>query len=449
MYKLNSKWHKFVTGVINNIGWILVILVSVLALVFTQLGTYHKEAGTLTDLYMSYDEYGRIHSVRVENGEGTTVFIRTHYADQISLLNAEIEVIRENQKSYLKIEGNSEEDDAYYNMTLEIKALLEERDKYVAERDRINSGVLKGISSDTRINADNYTIYWIGEYTYDKIISLTTTDIYSWVLVIMLAFSAILVKIQGNKTGKNSGFKLEWKTMARHATLSEKIAPRSKDAEAICVRMNNEELQAKREMKLQYVALKYSDVFSEDGTFLNNPNFVQVEVMSYKKGSRTILKENPYQKKLLKKQKRTVERLKKFKIKEVHTYILLESKAEAKERFDFGESLKARDRRTFWTNIITSFVTVLPMFTAVSVFVVTEDKTNLLVGVLGIILNLISLIFNMFGSYDYIINTWKPGILKKCDLLLSIGIELGVADEVDRNWEANLEKEMLRVNQNK
>ena len=147
----------------------------------------------------------------------------------------------------------------------------------------------------------------------------------------------------------------------------------------------------------------------------------------------------------MKKQKRVVEKLKKYRIKEVHTYILLESKAEARERFDFGESIKKRDRKTTLTNIVTSLVTVLPMFGAASLFVITENKTNLVIGILGMILNFISLLSNMIGSYDFIINSWGPGILKKCDTLLVIGNQLSLTDEKDNNWDATIEKEMNQI----
>ena len=147
------------------------------------------------------------------------------------------------------------------------------------------------------------------------------------------------------------------------------------------------------------------------------------------------------QKKLLKKQKKVVRKLEKYTVKEVHTYILWESKAEAKERFDFGESLRKRDRKTTLINVATSLITALPMFTAVSIFVITKDSTNLLIGGLGIVLNIVSLLFSVFSSYDYIINTWLPGVTKKCDTLLSIAIELGVADDIDKNWDERIEKE--------
>ena len=39
MYKINSGINKFISGVIQNAGWLLVIFLTILILVFTQLGT--------------------------------------------------------------------------------------------------------------------------------------------------------------------------------------------------------------------------------------------------------------------------------------------------------------------------------------------------------------------------------------------------------------------------
>jgi len=263
-------------------------------------------------------------------------------------------------------------------------------------------------------------------------------------LAIMIGASAVVIKVQGNKTGKNSGLRMVWRTTLRHATLSEKIAPKAKEAELICQEMNSDELKLKREERLRYVALKYLDVFDENGTFRNDPQFVEVETEDYKTlRGKTKYRQNKYQKTLRRKQERIVEKLKHYRIKEVHIYILLESKAEAKERFDFGESLKNRDRRTLLANITTSLVVVFPMFGAVSLFVITENSTSLLLGGIGLIVNFIALLFNMFGSYDYILNVWAPGITKKCDTLLLIANRLGLADEKDNKWEETIEKEIL------
>lgn len=446
MYKINSNWNKFVLGIINNIGWILVIVLTFMTLLFTQLGTFHSESGMLSDLYNSYDEYGKIHSVVVSNQEGETVSVRRLYSSKIEILSEEILVLTAEAQAYLEQNGEfANDDDAYLDIVTEINSARQERERYIAERDLIGSGKLQGISLDTRVNAqDLYVLEWIGEYTLDKVVYLAVTDFYSWMMALMLAFSAVVIKIQGARTGKNSGLKMVWKTTLRHATLSEKIAPKAKEAELICQQMNSDELRLRRESKLRYVALKYEDVFNEDGTFLNNPNFVKVAINTYKDiNGKTKYKMNPYQKILLNKQKKMVESLKKYKIKEVHTFILLESKAEAKERFDFGESLKARERRVVFTNILTSLVTVLPMFGAVSLFVLTENNTNLILGILGMTLNFVSLLFNMFSSYDYILNTWAPNILKKCDTLLLIGNQLGLTDEKDNKWDETIEKELL------
>jgi hypothetical protein len=452
MYKINTKWNSFVLGVINNVGWILVFVLSLMILLFSQLGTWHIESGNLSDLYNSYGEYGSIHQVKVINPEGsTTISIRSYYSSKLNLISDDIVLLTEQAKKYIEDNGAaSVDDDFYINILKELQSAQDDRQRYILERDLISSGVLKGISLDNRIDSqDIYDITWIGEYTIDKVFYLAVTDFYSWMMALLIAFSSVIIKVQGSRTGKNSGMKMVWKTTLRHATLSEKIAPRSKDAELICQEMNADELRLRREDRLRYVALKYEDVFRENGTFLNNPNFVKVEVSSYKtlKG-KTKYKENKYQKALLIKQKKIVEQLKLFRIKEAHTYILLESKAEAKERFDFGESLKARERKAFLTNVLTSMLTVLPMFGAVSLFVLTENQTNLLIGLLGMVFNLVALLFNMFASFDYIINTWAPNILKKCDTLLVIGNQLGITDDKDNNWDALIEKETLATNKN-
>jgi hypothetical protein len=443
MYNFNKGWNKFVVGIINNVGWILVIVLAILTLLFAQLGTWHPESGTLSDLYNSHEEYGNIHGVVVDNDAGETQSIRAYYSNRIDSLKDEIILLRTDAELYLS-EGGTVDDGAYVDLANEITAAENERARYNNERNLIGKGTLKGIGSDTQINTiGNYNIRWVGEYTYDKILYLAVTDFYSWMMALLIAFSAVVIKVQGNRTGKNSGLKMSWKVTLRHATLSEKIAPKSKDAEEICQQMNEDELLLKREDKLRYVALKYEDVFTKDGTFQNNPNFVEVETTSYKTlGGKTKFKTNKYQKTLHKKQVKMVEFLKKYRIKEVHTYILLESKAEAKERFDFGQSLKTRERKTLVTNIITSLVTVLPMFGAVSLFVLTNNTSNLILGALGMLFNLVALLFNMFGAYDYILNQWTPGVLKKCDTLLVIGNELGITDDQDNNWDATIETEV-------
>lgn len=450
MYKINSNWNKFVLGVINNIGWIIVIILSTMTLLFTQLGTWHEETGTIHQIIDSYEEYGKIHHIEILNIDLVPLENKTtvadYYTDLKNEISDKIQAIEVQLYDYTKYPLNSP------------SRLIKEKELegYQSSLDRLNDeiqliidGKLQGIEEFSIIAKSDQKFNWVGEYTYNKIFYLATTDFYSWMMALMLAISAIVIKVQGNRTGKNSGLKMVWKTTLRHATLSEKIAPKAKEAELVCQEMNSEELRLQRETKLRYVALKYSDVFDEDGTFLPNPNFVQVETKIYKdsKGN-TKYKVNEYQANLLKKQKKMIEHLKKFKIKEVHTYILLESKAESKERFDFGESLKSRDRRVVISNIVTSFATMLPMFGAVSLFVITENGSNLLLGIIGMIINFVALLFNMFSAYDYIINVWAPGVLKKSDTLLVIGNRLNLTDEKDNNWEATIEKELLAENKN-
>lgn len=454
MYNINSKWNKTITGIINNISWIIVIAVSVLTVLFTQLGTNHYETGNLSDMYASYETYGKIKKVvamDIAEGQDNLIFVSMHYQNIIDILYNEISA----HETILE-QGYEVVDDVQKPLSISRRAyftsLIEGANESIEQNKKelslITSRVMAGITENTLIKASGQQFSWVGEYRYDKILQVAATDVYSWVLVLMLAFSASLVKIQGNKTGKNSGFKLVWKTMLRHATLSEKIAPKSVEAEEICIRMNEDELKSRRTKILQRVSLAHEDVFTEEGMFLASPNIAQEDIISYVKNGKTKYKNNPYIKKLIKRQRSAINKLKKMKIKEVHTYILLESKAEAREKYDFGESLKKRDRRTIISNIATSFVTALPMFTAASIFVITDDKNSLLIGGLGILLNFTSLLFNMFSSYDYIVNTWNPNLLKKCDALLSIAIELGVADSTDRNWDETVERELL-ASQNK
>lgn len=449
MYTVNKGWGKIVTGVINNMGWIIVIALSTLTLLFTQLDTRHKMDGDLASLYMSYEEYGKISRVKpvdvvIEEDKATTIEL---YYDGIK--DYQYNILRESQ-DLLDLEKQKESPSIVTIRELEGK--IDNSELQISNVDKILeliiNGKFEGISLDTMINKTNQRFTWTAEYRFNKVIGVATTDVYSWLLAFMLAFSAIIIKIQGNKSGKNSGFKFVWRTTARHARLAEKIAPKAKEAEDLCISMNKDELRIQRENRLRYVAMDYYDVFTEEGTFLKQPKFIEVETDQVidLKGNVKIV-ENKYQKKVLKKQLKMVEFLKRYRIKEVHTYVLLESKAEAKEKYDFGESLRSRDRKTTFKNIITSLVTVLPLFTAASVFVVTNDTSNLLVGALGTLFNFVSLLANMFGSYDYILNQWSPSLLKKCDTLLVIANQLGIADEIDNNFDAKIEEELIKASQ--
>lgn len=454
MQNINSKWNKFVTGIISNISWLIVLFLSLLTILFTQLGTNHRNEtespAKFDDLFLVYEEFGRIKWVSMRNKitddtQWWTIedyFVATRTKQEESIIEAE-KKLEDTEANLTPAERKRQIDIiARANGTLESLDI-----QYALVKDG-KIGERGGISLSTLVlkEMQNMEFDWVAEYRPDKILSVAAADVFSWILVTLIAFSATMIKIQGNKTGKVSGFKIVWKTTARHATLSEKIAPKSVEAEKICIAMNEDELKRQRISRLQYVALRYEDVFQEDGSFRNSPNFTKVDVMVYNKKGKTVYEENEYQKKLLKRQRKTVNKLKSFRIKEVHTHILLESKAEARERFDYGESLRTRDRRTTATNILTSLVAALPMFTAASIFVFTGDKSSLLLGVGGIALNIVSLFFNMFSAYDYIINSWAPNILKKCDALLSIAIELGVADEIDKNWDAKIEQELHKAN---
>ena len=447
MYKINSGINRFINGVIQNAGWILVIFLTILILVFTQLGTKHNlKSNSIHDVIVSYHEYGNISDVNItipmDIPEGDIVRVRDYYAALIDTLDSDIEreqavIDNPNSTNIAKLRAQERIDS---NRTLIAQ--------YEAEIILIRSGVLGGLNLDTWMTSKNQEFTWIGEYELNRVVSLVTTDVYSWVMSVLLAVSGIVIKIQGVKTGKMSGLKLIWKTTLRHATLSEKISPYSKQAEAVCEEMNQVELFTIREKRLSYVALKYDDVFTEEGKFRDVINFVKPQVITYKtlKG-KTKYREDKYQKKLLKRQRKVVEKLKTYYPVEIHIHNLLETKQVYRERFDLGKSIEQYEKTKNIKNVIASIFTITPMIASVSIFVYSENTMNLIIGIVGTIINVSSLLTNMFASYAFITESYQDALIKKCDLLLQIGNQLRLTDEKDNNWNTYIEEEEHKLEQ--
>jgi len=447
MYKINTGINKFVTGVIQNAGWILVVFLTMLILAFAQLSTQHKLHSTsIHEVVNSYEEYGITYDVEGTAPENVVLISISEYYDNLilSLQNRIVaaEGIVNNPLSTSSARINAQRD------IDELQSLIT---RYESERRIIRSGVIRGLHEQlTEITIDGRGMKWTytSEYKFNRIISVVGVDVYSWVMSILIAVTGVVIKIQGTKTGKMSGLKLIWKTTLRHATLSEKISPHSKRAEETCEEMNQVELFTVREKRLSYVALKYDDVFTEEGTFRDNINFVKPLTITYKtlKG-KTKYKEDKYQKKLLKKQRVVVEKLKSYYPVEIHIHNLLETKQIYKERFDLGISIERYEKTKVLKNIFTSALTITPMITAVSVFVYTDDTMNLVIAIVGTIINLSALIINMFSSFAFITETYQDALIKKCDLLLQIGNQLRLTDDKDNHWNDYIEKEELKNEQ--
>lgn len=449
MYKVNSKINNFVIGVIQNAGWILVVFLTILILVFTQLGTKHERTSTsIHDVLIGYETYGKIIEINIEipmdTPELQIIRVRDYYS---KLINALDEDIRFDQSI---IDDSTSPNIAKLRAQERIdsnKLLIEQ---YENEIILIRSGVLTGLNLDTWMAEKDQVFKWIAEYKLDRVLQIVTTDVYSWVLSILLAVSGVVIKIQGVKTGKMSGLRLIWKTTLRHATLSEKLSPLSKQAEKICEEMNEEELYRIREKRLSYVALKYDDVFDEDGKFLSSINFVQPQTISFKTIKGKIkYKEDKYQTKLLKRQQKVVEKLKTYYPVEVHIHNLLETKQIYKERFDLGISIEKYEKQKIAKNIVASLFTITPMIASVSLFVYTANTMNLVIGIIGTLINVSSLLTNMFSSYAFITESYQDALIKKSDILLQIGNVLGITDDKDNNWNQYIEKEELDLERKK
>lgn len=445
MYKINSKLNKFVYGILQNAGWILVIFLTVLILVFTQLGTQHaKSSSSIHDVVISYRDFGTVYDVKViisdEVLEEDVIRVRDYYAMLIDQLDADIETdqaIVINPESSTTAIMRAEERIASNTVLIS---------NYETEVVLIRSGALDGLNLDTWMTQKNQQFTWIGEYQLNRIFDIVLVDVYSWVMAVLLAASGIIIKIQGVKTGKMSGLKLIWKTNLRHATLCEKISPHSKQAERVCEAMNEVELYTIREKRLSYVALKYTDVFDENGNFKDVVNFVKPQTMSYRKLSgKQKFRLDRYQQRLLKKQQKVVEKLKRYYPVEVHVHNLLETKQIYKERFDLGMSIQTYEKRKIIKNIFASVLTITPMITAVSVFVYSGNQMNLVIGIVGTIINVTALLTNMFSSYAFITENYQDALIKKSDLLLQIGNELKLTDDKDNNWNTYIEEEELRM----
>lgn len=447
MYKINSGINRFVTGVIQNAGWILVIFLTVLILVFTQLGTKHSlSSNSIHDVVVSYYEYGNISDVQIiipdEILDEDITRVRDYYSVLINTLDDDI------QREQVIIDDPASSNIAKLRAQERIESNQSLIAQYEEEIILIRSGALGGINLDTWITSKNQNFTWTGEYELDRVVKLVTTDVYSWVMSILLAVSGMVIKVQGVKTGKMSGLKLIWKTTLRHATLSEKISPFSKAAEAVCEEMNENELYVIREKRLSYVALKYDDVFDEDGKFKDQINFVKPQTITYKTLSgKTKYRNDKYQIKLLKRQTKVVEKLKTYYPIEVHIHNLLETKQVYKERFDLGKSIEQYEKSKNIRNIITSIFTITPMIASVSIFVYSENTMNLIIGITGTIINVSALLTNMFASYAFITENYQDSLIKKCDLLLQIGNQLRLTDDKDNNWNTYIEEEEHKLEQ--
>jgi len=188
MYKINSGINKFISGVIQNAGWLLVIFLTILILVFTQLGTKHNlKSNSLHDVIVSYYEYGNISEVNIviptETLEEEIIRVRDYYAGLINALDLDID------KEQAIIDDPASSNIAKLRAQERIQNDQSLIIQYEEEIRLIRQGAIGGLNLDTWITAKNQEFTWVGEYELDRVISLVTTDVYSWVMSILLAVS--------------------------------------------------------------------------------------------------------------------------------------------------------------------------------------------------------------------------------------------------------------------
>jgi hypothetical protein len=159
MYKINNRWNGFVTGVINNVGWIIVAIVAIMTLLFTQLGTWHREEGlNIHGLVASHEEYGNIHHVQVLNTDDISlddlITIAVYYNGTQALDGYEgiiTRLITQRESKQTELESLSEGSARYLQKEEELKAIDESIQQYNAEYSLIITGELRDINGLTLI----------------------------------------------------------------------------------------------------------------------------------------------------------------------------------------------------------------------------------------------------------------------------------------------------------
>jgi len=443
MKQITSFWTRLVLGIIQSAGWIITVVLTLSIFVFVNLDIVHRyregnieyPALTINEVVDAYREYGKIRVINAKDALNDETTLLYYYDSYTTPLEERLNILQEQVLT---------ETDAYKLVVIQrqISDIETNLEGWRLDKEIIASREIDGL---TLYKQYQNTYELNAEYTLQTAIRVTTTDIYAWILVIMMAVVGVIVKIQGMKQGITSGFKLILPTTLRHATLSEKITPVTKEAEKICDIMNKEELYKYREKKLNVVGLKYQDIFDiESGRFLEIPNLPKIEklIITDEYGKIRLVKDFE-RLKLRKQQLKTIRHLRHVKLKEIHIYLLLESTSEYRQRYDFGTSLKTENAKSVVGIIFSSMLLMLPLFTVASLFVYNYNETSLFVALIGTGMNIASMLIQMFSSYNRIVILYQKNIIKKCDSLLLIGNQLSITNENDNNWNKYIEQEIF------
>lgn len=415
---------------INNLGWFIIAIMALVILIGSQLGTWHLGEGNIHSLTNSYDEFGIVFNTKnvIEDADSLSITIGEYYKNLIENISIDL------KNEELKLEG----DITLLERSLineNINSLTQQLDNYIKERNLIAIGVIKGINLNSPYT-EKYT--WVNEYDLtepSRLITLATKDTLAWIFALLLGVMSFLTKREGQKIGQKIGLKDFWTVTMLHSNLASKIAPNMSAAEEICLILNANELKAKRLEILRKVSLEYEDVFKENGTFVNNPNFVKVTINAIPKLNGKIkYKEDKYQKTLFIRQKKAVKKLLKLKIKEVHITSLMEAKNARSERYDFGDSLARKNRKNTLSHAITSLFTMMPLVTATWIFTKQDDPTMLILSISGIIFNFVMMLVYIGTNIVYIADEYIPNINKRNDVLLEIGTNLGILTNRELHW---------------
>lgn len=432
-------WNRIIATFVANITLVIVLSVITLVMVFVLFGTMHThENVSLESVLDAYDEYGNngVSWIRLINKNE----LEDPYTMTISGYFEGVIANAENDYSTINLQRQELVDEdpvanAFAITQLERKLQNLSSTIETATRRLENISKVSGLEENSPYYPDaRYN--FIGEYKDpSKWIYIAVVDSYAWLMAVLFAVAALILKLTGGFSGIRSGKQSIRHARKRHSIYSAKVSSRQQDAEKICFEMNFEQRKTECSNRLAKVSLKYEDVFDKNGVFLPSPNLIKVQLIEeIQSDGSTKYRQNAYEKATLKRQKATIKKLQKLKLKEVHIHNLLQSTEDTKERFDYGPTIAGFTAKTVAINILTSMATVIPLFGVAAILVFQPTMTNIVLGIAGSLAGLVGMFWNAASNHNFIENRWAPFLQKKSDDLSTICQKLGLLDEAEAEY---------------
>ncbi|MBO5312481.1 MAG: hypothetical protein J6B29_00810 [Clostridia bacterium] len=191
-------------------------------------------------------------------------------------------------------------------------------------------------------------------------------------------------------------------TLSLHAMAVEDIVPHIHKLDSFCIEENKRALGEIRARLLCHEGLKYSDYFDENGDLLTDKARECLE--KWKRGED-------------KKKKKQLLKAIRVKIKPLASTALTSDGTQADNPFDFGKSKREYSGQRSASDMVIKLIMAI-IFGCFGVSLVSEiNVASVIWSSLQIILYITGGVIQMYGSYMWVIDDYRSGIIKKIDYL--------------------------------